>query len=155
MAAADAPVIRRAGASDLDAATRLFEGYQAFYGREHPAGAARAFLAERFDKRDSVVLLAWRADAAVGFVQLYPSFASLSLAPSWILNDLFVEPSSRGRGVARALMEAVRQLARESGAAEVLLQTARDNAEARALYQSLGYRLDEHFLVYTLDPRVA
>lgn len=148
------PEIRRASLADLDAATRLFEGYQAFYLRVHPEGAIRAFLAQRLERGDSVVLLAWQGDRAVGFTQLYPSFASLSLAPSWILNDLFVDPSARGQGVALALMDAVRQLARGNGAAEVFLQTAQDNAPARALYESLGYTRDEHYLVYSLDPRV-
>jgi GNAT superfamily N-acetyltransferase len=154
MPGSGAPEVRRASLADLDAATRLFEGYQAFYGREHPQGAARAFLAQRLERGDAVVLLAWREGEAVGFAQLYPSFASLSLAPSWILNDLFVDTAVRGGGVARALMEAVRQLARTNGAAEVFLQTARDNAPARALYESLGYARDDHYLVYTLDPRL-
>ena len=149
-----APVVRRATLADLDAATRLFEGYQAFYGRKHPQGAVRAFLAQRLERGDSVVLLAWHGGRAIGFAQLYPSFASLSLAPSWILNDLFVDAAARGVGMARALMEAVRQLARGNGAAEVFLQTATDNAPARALYESLGYARDDHYLVYTLDPRL-
>ena len=148
------PEVRRATLADLDAAARLFEGYQAFYHRVHPEGAVRAFLAQRLERGDSVVLLAWQGDEAVGFTQLYPSFASLSLAPSWILNDLYVEPSVRQGGIARALMEAVRQLAKANGAAEVFLQTAHDNAPARALYESLGYARDEHYLVYSLDPRV-
>ena len=149
-----APEIRRASLADLDAATRLFEGYQAFYRRVHPEGAVRAFLAQRLARGDSIVFLAWQDDEAVGFAQLYPSFASLSLAPSWILNDLYVDPSARQGGIARALMEAVRQLAKANGAAEVFLQTAHDNAPARALYESLGYARDEHYLVYSLDPRV-
>jgi ribosomal protein S18 acetylase RimI-like enzyme len=149
-----APEVRRATLADLDAATWLFDGYQAFYHREHPEGAARAFLAQRLERGDSVVFLAWRDARAVGFAQLYPSFASLSLAPSWILNDLYVDPSARQGGTARALMEAVRQLAKANGAAEVFLQTAHDNAPARALYESLGYARDAHYLVYSLDPRV-
>jgi GNAT superfamily N-acetyltransferase len=153
--AAGAPDIRRATLAELDAAARLFEGYQAFYGRQHPEGAARAFLAGRLERGDSVVLLAWLGGEAVGFAQLYPSFASLSLAPSWILNDLYVDAAVRGGGVARTLMDAVLALARGNGAAEIFLQTARDNAPARALYESLGYARDDHYLVYSRDPRIA
>jgi GNAT superfamily N-acetyltransferase len=149
-----APEVRRASLADLDAAARLFEGYQAFYQRAHPEGAVRAFLAQRLERGDSVVFLAWVDARAVGFAQLYPAFASLSLAPSWILNDLYVDPSARKGGIARALMEAVRQLAKATGAAEVFLQTAGDNAPARALYESLGYVRDDHYLVYSLDPRL-
>ena len=40
-------------------------------------------------------------------------------------------------------MDAARQLALHNGAAEIFLQTARDNAPARALYEKLGYVQDE------------
>ena len=142
--------VERAGSAQLDAATALFQGYLRFYGKCHDEVRSRAFVAARLEQRDSVFLLAWDGGCAVGFTQLYPAFASLSLAPSWILNDLYVEPDARGRGVATALMGAARQLAVGNGAAEIFLQTARDNDQARALYERLGYALDEEFLVYTL-----
>ncbi len=142
--------VERAGSGQLDAATALFQGYLRFYGKCHDQARSRAFVAARLEQRDSVFLIAWDGPGAVGFTQLYPAFASLSLAPSWILNDLFVQPGARGRGVATALMDAARQLALHSGAAEIFLQTARDNDPARALYERLGYAVDDDFLVYTL-----
>jgi len=146
--------IRRAGVGDLDAATRLFTAYLRFYGKATPESEARIFVGERLARRDSVFFLA-EADegAALGFTQLYPAFASLSLAPSWILNDLYVDPGARGRGVGEALMEAARQLALSDGSAELMLQTARTNATAQRLYEKLGWVRDDEFLVYTLDPR--
>jgi len=148
------PTIRRAQPADLDAAARLFSGYLRFYGRQTSEADARAFISERLAKQDSVFLLAELADGeAIGFTQLYPAFASLSLAPSWILNDLYVDPSARGHGAGEALMQAARELARGNGAAELMLQTARDNATAQRLYEKLGWQRDDEFLVYTLDPR--
>ena len=148
-----AVAIRRAGPADLDAAAALFTGYLHFYGKDTTESAARAFIGARLARQDSVFLLAEFDDAALGFTQLYPAFASLSLSPSWILNDLFVDPRARGRGVGEALMRAARGLARTSGAAELMLQTARDNAVAQRLYEREGWKRDEEFLVYTLDPR--
>jgi ribosomal protein S18 acetylase RimI-like enzyme len=144
------PRIVRADPQRLDEALRLFEGYLGFYGREPGPGLARRFIAERLERGDSVILLAELDGRAVGFAQLYPAFASLSLAPSWILNDLFVEPSARGAGIGEALMRAVRTHAQSTGAAEVFLQTARDNEVAQALYRRHGYQRDDDFLVYTL-----
>jgi ribosomal protein S18 acetylase RimI-like enzyme len=145
------PGIERAGTAQLDEACRLFTAYQAFYGKAHEPSRLRDFLAARLQRGDSVVFIARIGDDAVGLMQLYPSFASLSLAPSWILNDLFVAPHARGRGVAEALMAAARALAERTGAAEIFLQTAHDNRVAQRLYERLGYRLDEDFRVYTLS----
>ena len=55
-------------------------------------------------------------DQALGFMQLYPSFSSVSLKRLWVLNDLFVRPSVRRGGVARRLLERARAWAVETGA---------------------------------------
>lgn len=143
--------VRRAGIGELDEATRLFEGYLGFYEKQVEPAACREFIAARLNKLDSVIFLAWLGNRAVGFMQLYPTFASLSLAPAWVLNDLYVDVAARGRGVGEALMEQARALAAENGAAEIFLQTALDNHGAQRLYEKLGYERDEHFVVYTLD----
>ena len=143
--------IRRAGPADLDAAARLFTGYLRFYEKAAPESEVRVFIGERLAKQDSVFYLAEADGQALGFTQLYPAFASLSLAPSWILNDLYVEPSARGRGVGEALMAAARELALSNGAAELMLQTARTNATAQRLYEKLCWVRDDEFLVYTLN----
>jgi GNAT superfamily N-acetyltransferase len=145
--------IRRAASNDLDAAVRLFSGYLRFYEKAVVDAAVREFIAQRLARRDSVFYLAEIDGEAVGFTQLYPAFASLSLAPSWILNDLYVDPSARGRGVGEALMAAARELAVSNGAAELMLQTARTNATAQRLYEKLGWVRDDEFLVYTLSPK--
>jgi GNAT superfamily N-acetyltransferase len=145
--------IQRATPVDLDVLEPLFHGYLRFYGKAVDEAKVRAFLAARIGNGESVVFLARDAGsgAGLGFVQLYPAFASLSQARSWILNDLFVTPSARGPGVSRLLMDAARELAVETDACELFLQTARDNAVAQSLYTSLGWVRDDQFLVYTLD----
>jgi ribosomal protein S18 acetylase RimI-like enzyme len=50
-------------------------------------------------------------------------------------------------------MERAREHALETGATGLFLQTARDNTRAQRLYESLGYRRDELFLVYELTLR--
>jgi len=128
----------------------LFLGYLDFYGKSASLETVKHFLGERLRRKQSVIHLAFIDAQAVGFMQLYPSFASLSLAPSWILNDLFVLPETRGRGVATALLQSARTLAEETGAREIFLQTARSNATAQRLYVNHGYVRDDEFLVYTL-----
>lgn len=143
--------IQQADPAHIDELCELFLAYLRFYEKTVAPEAAKQFLIDRLQNHQSVIFLATLDGEAVGFVQLYPSFASLSLAPSWILNDLYVNENARGQGVAQALMQAARQLAEDTGAVEIFLQTARSNTAAQRLYQRLGYVRDDHYLVYTLN----
>jgi ribosomal protein S18 acetylase RimI-like enzyme len=147
-----ADVVRQAGPGDVDAVAPLFDAYRQFYRQPSDPALARAFLAERLERGESVVFVAERDGRAVGFVQLYPLFSSTAARPRrlWLLNDLFVAPEARGGGVGRALMDRARRLAEETGAAGLELATARTNTGAQRLYESLGYRVDEQFLRYEL-----
>jgi GNAT superfamily N-acetyltransferase len=145
-------VVRQAGPGDVDAVAPLFDAYRQFYQQPSDPALARAFIAERLARSESVIFLAERDGQAVGFVQLYPLFSSTAARPRrlWLLNDLFVSPSARGGGVARALMDRALRLAEETGAAGLELATARTNTPAQRLYESLGWRQDEQFLRYEL-----
>ena len=134
--------ISRAGPADLDALTLLFDAYRQFYGQPSDAAAARDWLRSRLRVGESMVLVARRGADMVGFVQLYPMFSSVRLARTWILNDLYVLPTNRRGGVARALMDAAADFARADGAAGISLETTRDNAPARALYRAAGWHED-------------
>jgi GNAT superfamily N-acetyltransferase len=147
-------LVVRATLEHLDEAARLFGGYRAFYQRAPEPEREREFIRQRLALGDSVIFLAVSDDGrGAGFMQLYPAFSSLSMAPMWILNDLFVDASQRARGTARLLMESARQLAVETGAVYVELSTARTNDPAQRLYESLGYQRDDEFLHYALDMR--
>ena len=134
--------ISRAGPADLDALALLFDAYRQFYGQPADAAAARDWLRSRLRVGESMVLVARRGADMVGFVQLYPMFSSVRLARTWILNDLYVLPTNRRGGVARALMDAAADFARADGAAGISLETTRDNAPARALYRAAGWHED-------------
>ena len=134
--------IRRATPADLPALAPLFDAYRRFYGQPGDVARADAFLRERLQRNESVVLLAERDGAAAGFTQLYPMFSSVRTARLWILNDLFVAEHARRAGVARALLDAAAAFARDDGARGIMLETARDNAPARALYRAAGWSED-------------
>ncbi len=126
----------------------LFDAYRQFYGQPSELDRVRAFLKERLAQGDSVLLIAEADGQALGFTQLYPSFSSVSMAPIFILNDLFVRPEARRSGVARRLLEAAAGRAREAGAIRLTLSTALTNTAAQALYASAGWQRDEVFSVY-------
>jgi len=105
------------------------------------------------ERDESVVLLAWRDEQAVGFVQLYPAFSSVSASRTWILNDLLVVPEARRLGVARALLSAAADFARDDGALRLELETDHDNHGAQALYRDMGWTLYDGTLRYRLPLR--
>lgn len=140
----------RAGIGDLDALAPLFDGYRVFYEQRSDLARARAFMEERLRNDDSVIFLARESETRgpLGFTQLYASFSSVSTARIWILNDLFVAPTARTRGVGRALMDRATAHARESGAIRLELSTAKTNRTAQRLYEAVGYKRDDVFYRY-------
>ena len=140
--------IREATLTDIDVLTPLFDAYRQFYGYDSDSKAARAFLNERLERSESVVFIAFEGDEAVGFTQLYPGFSSLSLGRNFLLNDLFVQPDCRKKGVGAGLIHAAIDHARAVGAIGLSLSTARSNKTAQSLYEALGWQRDEHFLYY-------
>lgn len=154
--------IRVAEEADLDAAAELFRQYLDFYEvRPQDPDRPRAFIAERLRNRDSLILLAIESGTgselgaeALGFAQVYPMLSSLDLGPSWLLNDLYVPPAARRRGIGRALLRDVIQRAREAGMSGVQLDTAYDNHAAQHLYEAEGFTRDP-FHIYLHDLRPA
>jgi ribosomal protein S18 acetylase RimI-like enzyme len=139
--------IRPAVSTEAPDLARLFDAYRIFYKRDSDSAAAHAFVAEQLLKGVTRFVIA-RDNAnncALGFVHLIPSLGTLAMRPIWYLEDLFVIPAARRRGVARALMLRAEQFARETGAERLTLSTAHDNHAAQALYRSVGYIRDEHF----------
>ena len=75
----------------------------------------------------------------VGFAITMEVPASLRLARLWQIRDLFVLPTHRRLGVARALLASVRAAATASGALRLVVQTEEDNVPALRLYADSGY----------------
>ncbi len=128
----------------LDQILSLFEAYRAFYRQPANEAGARAFIEERLRKQESMIYLAHSQEQeAVGFTQLYPLFSSTRLARVWLLNDLFVKPEFRGRGVSLRLIDAAKSLALATDAAGLLLETEKTNTIGNNLYPRAGFDLED------------
>ena len=146
--------VRRAVLLDLERVAQLFDQYRRFYDQPADLELARDFLSQRLRRSESVILVGARGEQPpAGFVQLYPTFCSVSAAPIYVLYDLYVEPSARRDGIARALLQAAAAHAREAGAVRLELATARTNHIAQALYEARGWVRDEEFHRYSLVVR--
>ena len=142
--------VARAGVEDAARLAPLFDAYRSFYGCPPDLDGACDFLSRRLAKRESLMLYAAEDGVMLGLEQLYPSFSSVRMQSVLILNDLYVIPAARRRGVARMLLKAARDLACDAGVATLQLETGRSNQAARGLYLSEGYLLDQEFEHYTL-----
>jgi GNAT superfamily N-acetyltransferase len=123
----------------------LIAAYQRFYEAEEIDDERnRAFFARFIAPSDDGMLLgAWREDGLVGYACLYWSFTSTAPAETVLMNDLYVDPATRGQGVGRALIEAGAAVGRERGAQRLEWATAPGNQTAQRLYDSTGAERSE------------
>jgi len=147
--------IVHAYARHLSLLVSVFDDYRRFYGQPSDPTSARQFLADRLERRDSVIFFASQGtgsrQVALGFTQLYPSWSSVWMKRIWILNDMFVTPHARRQGIGRRLMERAVQLAVETRARGLALATAHDNGPAKKLYEAMGFRPDVGFEYFFLE----
>ncbi len=142
--------IVRAGTQHIDLIAPMFDAYRQFYRQTANLNAARQFIADRLAADESVIFLAVDEVMPLGFTQLYPTFSSISLQRLWILNDLFVLPIARGRGVGEALLKQAAILAQETKSRGLTLSTEVTNATAQRLYERCGWQRNDRFFQYYL-----
>ncbi|MBY0534909.1 MAG: GNAT family N-acetyltransferase [Chitinophagaceae bacterium] len=128
--------------TNLDEIAFLFEEYRAFYKQEPDPIRAREFLKARIQSNESVIYGFKEENQLIGFTQLYPSYSSTRMKRIWILNDLFVLPEHRGKGISKKLIDAAKDLAISTNAAGLLLETAKTNDIGNSLYPATGFHLE-------------
>jgi ribosomal protein S18 acetylase RimI-like enzyme len=130
--------------NNLDQLVPLFNDYRIFYKQESDLAAAREFLEGRISKSESIIFMVLNQDEnGLGFTQLYPSFSSVKLKPTYILNDLYVSSQHRGLGIGNALLEHAKQFSIDLDCSGISLETDIDNP-AQKLYERLGWKKDLH-----------
>ncbi len=136
----------------LDDAAFLFNEYRKFYNQESDIKKSTSFLQDRINNNESEIFLYLNEEnQAVGFMQLYKSFSSVGLRKIYILNDLYVEDKSRGKGVGRFLINEAKKFAIENQVTKITLTTAKTNQAAQNLYEAEGYIRDDEYFVYNLE----
>jgi ribosomal protein S18 acetylase RimI-like enzyme len=102
----------------------------------------RRFLADVANSGYSFLFVAAAGDQTVGFISGELRQGSPTFLPrTWAsVDDVFVEPEYRNRGMGRALLQSVNDWAQERGADGISLQVAAANARGRKFYEDLGFR---------------
>ena len=144
-------VVRPLQQEDFPAWKPLWDGYNAFYGRSGltalPMEITETTWARFFDAGEPVhALVAESGGQLLGLAHFLYHRSTIQLARSCYMQDLFTVEAARGKGVGRALIEAVYECARQAGSPRVYWQTHETNAAAMQLYDKVADK--SGFVVY-------
>jgi GNAT superfamily N-acetyltransferase len=145
--------IGRVTPDDLDDLLPLMRAYCEFYEAD-PSDQdllhlSRALIAD--PEREGLQLIARDADGrATGFATIYWTWSTTTASRIGVMNDLFVAETTRGTGLADALIEACRAECARRSASRLTWQTAPDNRRAQAVYDRVG-GTREQWVDYWLD----
>lgn len=146
-------MIRKATTQDLDQLTALFDQYAVFYKNPSNYEKHYAYLKERLENNEATIFVASdekNEERLIGFALIYVTFSSLALNKILILNDLFVDSSARKKGIGEKLILATVQFAKELGANDIRLRTAKNNTVAQGLYHKMGFVREDFLYSYDL-----
>jgi len=147
----DQPIIRPVVREDFALWKPLWDGYNAFYGRHGttalPDAVTQMTWSRFFDGYEPMHALVAESDGnLLGLVHFLYHRTTIAIGPTCYLQDLFTLESARGKGVGRALINAVYERAKEGGANRVYWLTHETNANAMQLYDKVAEK--SGFVVY-------
>lgn len=140
--------IERLSSTDRDAWQHLFAGYNEFYGRTMPDEFFDHSWGE-FTSADRLHARGAFLDGKLVGIAHFLTHASTTSPDACYLQDLFTAPEARGRGVARALIEAVTDWAKARNCSRVYWATQESNSTARRLYDQVAE--NRGFILYTIQ----
>jgi len=141
--------IKQATLSDLEQLAVLFDLYRVFYRKKTDLASAKEFLTARIQNQESVIYIAVDDNGKLtGFVQLYPLFSSTRMKRLWLLNDLFVKKSYRGKGISKLLIQKCKAHAKATNACGLSLETEKSNLIGNRLYPVENFEVDSEHNYY-------
>ncbi|USD28932.1 GNAT family N-acetyltransferase [Pseudoalteromonas sp. SCSIO 43201] len=140
--------IKVASLEDNAQVANLFDLYRQFYKQDSDLDGAASFIYQRLMKKDSTIFLATSEESELGFLQVYPTFSSISMANVWLINDLYVCSRARGQGVAKQLLQQCVEQAEQLQVKLIRISTEFSNTAAAQLYEQFGFEKDTRFQHY-------
>ena len=145
------PAIHLATPENIHRVVPVFDMYRQWYGMPADLSRAESFLVQRMINSESTLFFAEVNEQIAAFVQLYPTFSSISMDAVWVLNDLFVRPEFRRQGIATLLMQIAAEFACGIGVLRLELETGTGNHTAQELYTKLGWQRQTQFERFSLE----
>jgi GNAT superfamily N-acetyltransferase len=133
-------------ASDVPLILELIRGLAEYEKLSDLVTATEAQLRETLfgTRRGADVLLAYVESECVGFALFFPNYSTFLAKPGIFLEDLYVMPEWRGKGIGRALLGRVAKIGRERGCGRMEWEVLDWNEPSIGFYKSLGaVALDE------------
>ena len=145
-------VVRPAEAADVPVIAELIRGLARFEKLEQDVTMTDERLAQNLfgPHRYAETLVAEEGGAPVGFALFFHNFSTFLALPGIYLEDLFVVPEHRGRGIGRSLLQRLAQIAVERGCGRLEWSVLDWNREAIGFYERLGARPNSEWTVYRL-----
>ncbi|HEX2542754.1 MAG TPA: GNAT family N-acetyltransferase [Caldimonas sp.] len=133
-------VIRAAEPGDVEAIVRLIQGLAEFEKLTHLLKVTPQSLAPHlFGARPAAeAIVAERSGVVVAFALFFTNFSTFLAQPGLYLEDLFVEPAERGRGIGQALLEHLGRLAVARGYGRFEWSVLDWNVDAIRFYERMG-----------------
>jgi GNAT superfamily N-acetyltransferase len=133
--------IRSVAPADFAQWSPLWEGYNSFYERIVPAEVTQMTWSRFFDAYEPVhAIVAEQDGRLLGLVHYLFHRNTAMIGPTCYLQDLFTNQAARGKGIGRALIEAVYERARAAGSPRVYWMTHETNLTAMKLYDQVAER---------------
>ncbi|MFO0819053.1 MAG: GNAT family N-acetyltransferase [Pirellulales bacterium] len=88
----------------------------------------------------SLVFLALHGDQPVGIATCFRGFSTFAAKPLINISDFFVEPTLRGQGIGRMLLDAVLAEAKQTHCCKLTLEVQQNNSRARSIYGQFGFQ---------------
>jgi GNAT superfamily N-acetyltransferase len=144
--------LRTATRDDVPVIAELIRGLARFEKLEHEVVMTEALLAAGLfgDRPYAEVVLAEDEGRPVGFALFFHTFSTFLGRPGIYLEDLFVLPEHRGRGIGRMLLAHLARLAVERGCGRLEWAVLDWNRDAIGFYERLGARPNSDWTVYRL-----
>ncbi|HEV1992304.1 MAG TPA: GNAT family N-acetyltransferase [Candidatus Dormibacteraeota bacterium] len=145
-------VIRPGEKADVSIIAHLIHELARFEKLEQEVTMTEKLLAENLFGQHSYAetLIAEDGGNPIGFALFFHTFSTFLGKPGLYLEDLFVVPEQRSRGVGRALLRDLARIALERGCGRLEWAVLNWNSEAIKFYQRLGARPNSDWTVYRL-----
>ncbi len=146
-------IIRPGTAADVRLIAEFIRSLAEYEKLEHEVTFSEDLLRRTLfgNKRHAEVLLGFLDDKPAGFAVYYFTYSTFLAKPGLYLEDLFVKPQLRGKGVGKALFNRLLKRAREEACGRFEWSVLDWNSPAIEFYQKLGANPQKEWVRYRLD----